>query len=58
MKEEMPIGLGFALAANENAMNSFARLTEEERKQVMEAARMVQTKSEMRSFVEQIGKLE
>ena len=52
MREEMPIGFGFALAENEKAMSSFAKMTEEEKKQVMEAARSVQTKSGMRSLVE------
>lgn len=35
MREEMPIGFGFALAENEKAMSSFAKMTEEEKKQVM-----------------------
>ena len=39
-------------------MSSFAKMTEEEKKQVMEAARSVQTKSGMRSLVEDLGKLE
>ena len=58
MREEMPIGFGFALAENEKARSSFAKMTEEEKKQVMEAARSVQTKSGMRSLVEDLGKLE
>ena len=58
MREEMPIGFGFALAEYENALSSFAKMTEEEIKQVMEAARSVQTKSGMRSLVEDLGKLE
>ena len=28
MREEMPIGFGFALAENEKAMSSFAKMTE------------------------------
>ena len=58
MREEMPNGFGFALEENEKAMTSFAEMTEEEKKQVMEAARSVQTKSGMRSLVEDLGKLE
>lgn len=58
MNEEMPIGFGFALAENEKAMSSFAGMTEEEKRQVMEAARGIQSKSQMRSFVEQLEKLE
>ena len=33
MREEMPIGFGFALAENEKAMSSFAKMTEEEKNQ-------------------------
>ena len=29
MREEMPIGFGFALAENEKAMSSFAKMTED-----------------------------
>ena len=58
MREEMPIGFGFALADYEKAMSRFAIMTEEEKKQVMEAARSVQTKSGIRSLVEDLGKLE
>ena len=39
MREEMPIGFGFALAENEKAMSSFAKMTEEEKKQVMDMTR-------------------
>ena len=58
MREDMPIGFSFALGQNEQALAQFAGMTDEEKKQVMEAARSVQTKSGMRSLVEDLGKLE
>ncbi len=56
-KEEMPLGLGFGLAMNEQAMNSFSSMTEEEKKQVIEAARNVQSKAEMDSLVCDIARI-
>jgi len=57
MKKEMPIGLGFALAENEHAMAKFAGMSDDEKRQVIEAARNVQSKQEMKSLTEQIEKL-
>lgn len=57
MEREMPIGLGFALAENEGAMAKFAGMSDNEKRQVIEAARGVQSKQEMRSLTEQIEKL-
>ncbi len=56
-KEEMPLGLGFGLAMNEQAMNSFSSMTEPEKRQVIEAARNVQSKSEMESLVQDIAQM-
>ena len=47
-KEEMPMGLGFGLAMNEEAMEHFSNLSDMEKKQVVEAARTVQSKKEMK----------
>ena len=56
-EEEMPLGLGFGLAMNEQAMNSFSSMTEPEKRQVIEAARNVQSKSEMESLIQDIAKM-
>lgn len=56
-REEMPLGLGFGLAMNEQAMNSFSSMTEPEKRQVIEAARNVQSKSEMESLVQDIARM-
>lgn len=57
-EEEMPLGLGFGLAMNEKAMNTFSSMTEPEKRQVIEAARNVQSKSEMEHLIQDIAKME
>lgn len=49
---EMPMGLSFQLGLNQKAMNAYAKLDDEEKRQVVEAARNVNSKSEMRQIVE------
>lgn len=56
VKEDgLPLGLGFGLAMNEKAMNSFASMNEEEKKQVIEAARGMTSKEEMQNLVNNIA---
>lgn len=58
IKEDgLPIGLGFGLAMNEEAMNNFAAMTEDEKRRVVEAARGMQTKQEMHRLVKNIADL-
>lgn len=54
---DMPIGLAFQLSMNERAMENFANMTDEEKKQVLEAARNVTTKDQMRGIVSDIAGL-
>lgn len=56
-KKDMPLGLAFQLSMNEKALENFARMTEEEKKQILEAARSVQSKEQMRSIVEDLAQL-
>ncbi len=56
-KNEMPMGLGFGLAGNEEAMQHFSNLSDTEKKQVIEAARKVQSKKEMNSLIQDIAKM-
>ena len=53
--EEMPMVLGFGLAMNENAMKNFSAMPDNEKKQVIEAARAVNSKSEMKSLINDIA---
>ena len=48
---DMPMGLSFQLGLNQKALEAYAKLDEEEKRQVVEAARNVTTKSEMRQIV-------
>lgn len=56
-QQDMPLGFSFTLATNRDAMANFANLNNAEKRQVIEAARMVQSKHEMQSFVDSIAKL-
>lgn len=55
-EKDMPLGLAFQMSMNEDAMNRFAKMTEEEKKQVVESAKAVQSKEQMRSIVDDLGK--
>lgn len=54
---DMPIGLAFQLSMNEQAMENFANMTDEEKKQVLETARSVTTKDQMRGIVSDLARL-
>lgn len=49
--KSMPIGLAMMLAQNNSAMQNFALMSEEDQRGVLERARGVQSKSEMRRLV-------
>jgi hypothetical protein len=57
-KDDLPLGLGMALAQNEQALERFAALPEEKKQAVIAGAHQVQSKQEMRQFVEEIGRSE
>lgn len=56
-KKEVPMGLAFQMSMNEKAMENFAKMTEEEKGQVIEAARNVTSKEQMRSIVSDLADL-
>lgn len=56
-RKDMPMGLAFQLSMNEQAMENFARMTEEEKRQVLAAARSVTSKEQMRGIVEDLTRL-
>lgn len=56
-RKDMPIGLAFGLSKNKKAMEGFAKLTDAEKRQVLEAARSVETREQMRGIVEDIARL-
>ncbi len=54
---DMPMGLAFQLSMNEQAMENFANMTEEEKRQVLAAARNVTSKEQMRGIVSDLASL-
>jgi hypothetical protein len=56
-EKELPLGFAFRLASNQAAMENFANMTEEEKRQVIEAARTISGKSQMQNLVDEIGRL-
>ena len=53
---DVPLGLGMALAQNKEAFRRFANLTIPQQQDVIENAHMIRSSSEMRAYVESIGK--
>lgn len=56
-RKDMPMGLAFQLSMNERAMENFARMTDEEKSQVLAAARSVTSKEQMRGIVDDLTRL-
>ena len=54
-RPEVPLGFGYALAMNSDALKKFAELSSEHQKQVIEESRGMVSKQEMRQFVENLN---
>lgn len=50
--EELPIGFTMELAQHSDILNTFAKLDESQQKNLIDGARNVKTRDEMRSYVE------
>ena len=57
-KNEMPMVLAFQMSMNEKAMENFANMTDEEKSQVLEAARNATSKEQMRGIVSDLEGLQ
>lgn len=57
-KKDMPLGFAFQLGMNEKALNNFTKMTDGEKRQVLEAARSVSSKQEMRGIVNDIANMD
>lgn len=53
-KSDMPVGLGMALAMNPEAMQKFESLPEKQKWQVVSGTHAVESKDEMKKYVENI----
>lgn len=51
----VPLGLGYALAANAGALKAFAAMSDQRRNEVIEQTRSITSKAEMRQFVERLN---
>ncbi len=49
---ELPIGFTMELAQHSDILNNFAKLSDDERQRIIEGARQVRSREEMRSYVE------
>ena len=54
--EELPLGLGMALAQHPEAMARFAGLSGEEQQAIIDGAHAVRSKQEMQAYVENLMK--
>ena len=55
IKEDgLPVGLGFGLAMNEKALGQFSMMTEDEKRQVIDAARGAQTKEQAKVLAKSV----
>ena len=52
---EMPIGFSMALVQNPEAMQKFARLSEEKKKEIINGTHAVKSKQEMHEYVNRLG---
>lgn len=50
----IPLGFGMLLAQNTDAMNRFSALTDEQKQSIINGAAKVNSKKEMREYVNQI----
>ncbi len=53
-KNEMPVGLGMALAMNPEAMHKFASLPETKKQEIIKGTHAISSKTEMKQYVENI----
>ena len=54
-RDEMPVGFSMALAQNPEAMQKFALLSEDKKKQLIEGTHSVKSKEEMHEYVNKLS---
>ena len=55
--DELPIGFTMELALHSDILNKFAHLDKARQEQIVNGARMVNSRDEMRNYVESIAKM-
>ncbi len=56
-RDEMPVGFSMALAQNPDAMQKFAMLSEDKKKQIIEGTHSVKSKQEMHEYVNKLNNI-
>ncbi len=56
-RDEMPVGFSMALAQNPDAMQKFAMLSEDKKKQIIDGTHSVKSKQEMHEYVNKLNKI-
>lgn len=56
-RDEMPVGFSFVLAQNPDAMQKFAMLSEEKKKEIINGTHAVKSKQEMHEYVNKLNTL-
>ncbi|GAA6296372.1 hypothetical protein F220043C3_48060 [Enterocloster asparagiformis] len=55
--DELPIGFTMELALHSDILNKFAHMDKARQEQIVNGARMVNSRDEMRNYVESIAKM-
>lgn len=56
-RDEMPVGFSMALAQNPDAMQKFALLSEDKKKQIIDGTHSIKSKQEMHEYVNRINNI-
>ena len=56
-RDEMPVGFPMALAQNPDAMQKFAMLSEDKKRQTIDGTHSVKSKQEMHEFVNNLNNI-
>jgi len=54
-RNDVPLGFGFALVQNPEAMKYFSALSEEKQSEILQQARSVSSRAEMQSLVDSLS---
>lgn len=54
-RNEIPQGFAIALGQNENAVNAYAMMTKEQKRDVLQRARTALSRREMAQLIDEIG---
>ena len=55
MTDGLPLGLAFAMAMNQQALDNYGKLTEYEKEKLIARSRGVKSKEEMEQLVQRLG---